>query len=98
MALVTPSLASLTSKISESRVGERMGLLASISSLGLAAGSFIVAGLYSLDIHLPYFSFSIVVLVVPVYIIKRYLNSEISRDRKSTRLNSSHVSISYAVF
>jgi DHA1 family multidrug resistance protein-like MFS transporter len=79
MALVTPSLASLTSKISESRVGERMGLLASISSLGLAAGSFIGAGLYSLDIHLPYFSFSIVVLVVPVYIIKRYLNSEISQ-------------------
>ncbi|SHG38356.1 MFS transporter, DHA1 family, multidrug resistance protein [Fodinibius roseus] len=79
MALVTPSLASLTSKIEESRVGERMGLLASISSLGLAAGSFIGAGLYSLDIHLPYFSFSIVVLVVPVYIIKRYLNSEISQ-------------------
>ncbi|MDR8391463.1 MFS transporter [Aliifodinibius sp. S!AR15-10] len=73
MALVTPSLASLTSKIGESRVGERMGLLASISSLGLAAGSFLGAGLYSINIHLPYFLFSIIVLIVPVYIIKRYL-------------------------
>jgi DHA1 family multidrug resistance protein-like MFS transporter len=79
MALVTPSLASLTSKISESRVGERMGLLASISSLGLAAGSFIGAGLYSLDIHLPYFLFFIIVLIVPVYIIKRYLRQEVSQ-------------------
>lgn len=78
MALVTPALASLTSKISEGRVGERMGLLASISSLGLAAGSFLGAGLYSLDIHLPYFSFSILVLIVPVYMIKRYLRQEVS--------------------
>jgi DHA1 family multidrug resistance protein-like MFS transporter len=76
MALITPSLASLTSKISSLRVGERMGLLASVSSLGLAAGSFLGAGLYSLDIHLPYFSFSIAVLIVPVYIIKRYLRRE----------------------
>lgn len=79
MALVTPSLASLTSKISESRVGERMGLLASISSLGLAAGSFLGAVLYSLNIHLPYFLFSIIVLIVPVYIIKRYLRQEVSQ-------------------
>jgi hypothetical protein len=57
-------------------VGERMGLLASISSLGLAGGSFLGAGLYSLDIHLPYFSFSIGVLVVSVYIIKRYLRQK----------------------
>lgn len=55
-----------------------MGLLASISSLGLAAGSFLGAGLYSLDIHLPYFSFSILVLIVPVYMIKRYLRQEVS--------------------
>ena len=76
MALITPGLASLTSKISSRRVGERMGLLASISSLGLAGGSFLGAGLYSLDIHLPYFSFSIGVLVVSVYIIKRYLRQK----------------------
>jgi DHA1 family multidrug resistance protein-like MFS transporter len=78
MALITPGLASLTSKISESRVGERMGLLASISSLGLAAGSFLGAGLYSLDIHLPYFSFSILVLIIPLYMVKRYLKQEVS--------------------
>lgn len=78
MALVTPGLASLTSKISNHRVGERMGLLASVSSLGLAAGSFLGAGLYSLNIHLPYFSFSIAILIVPVYIIKRYLRQEVS--------------------
>jgi DHA1 family multidrug resistance protein-like MFS transporter len=78
MALITPGLASLTSKISDQRVGERMGLLASISSLGLAAGSFLGAGLYSLNIHLPYFSFSIAVLIVPVYIIKRYLRQRVS--------------------
>ena len=59
IALITPGLASLTSKISEHRVGERMGLLASIGSLGLAGGAFLGAGLYSIDIHLPYFSFSI---------------------------------------
>ena len=76
MALITPGLASLTSKISDSRVGERMGLLASISSLGLAGGSCLGAGLYSLDIHLPYFLFSIGVLVVSVYIIKRYLRQK----------------------
>src|SRR5207249_11719985 len=29
---------------------------------------------------------------------RRFFNGLISRDRKSTRLNSSHVSISYAVF
>ncbi|MCH2448522.1 MAG: MFS transporter [Gracilimonas sp.] len=73
MALVTPGLASLTSKISNHRVGERMGLLASVSSLGLAAGSFLGAGLYSLNIHLPYFSFSIAVLIMSIYIIKQYL-------------------------
>jgi DHA1 family multidrug resistance protein-like MFS transporter len=78
MALITPGLASLASKISNNRVGERMGLLASISSLGLAAGSFLGAGLYSLNIHLPYFSFSIVVLTVPVYMIWRYLKQHVS--------------------
>src|SRR5699024_11601077 len=30
--------------------------------------------------------------------LSRFLNKMISKDRKSTRLNSSHVSISYAVF
>lgn len=78
MALVTPGLASLTSKISNHRVGERMGLLASVSSLGLAAGSFLGAGLYALNIHLPYFSFSLAILILPVYIIKRYLRQEVS--------------------
>jgi MFS family permease len=73
MALITPGLASLTSKISNQRVGERMGLLASISSLGLAAGSFLGAGLYALNIHLPYFFFAILTLIVPIYIIRRYL-------------------------
>ena len=77
MALVTPGLASLTSKISNHRVGERMGLLASVSSLGLAAGSFLGAGLYSLNIHLPYFSFSIAVLIMSIYIINRYLRLKI---------------------
>ncbi|TYP93584.1 MFS transporter, DHA1 family, multidrug resistance protein [Fodinibius salinus] len=78
MALVTPSLASLTSKISEQRVGERMGLLASISSLGLAAGSFLGAGLYSLNIHLPYFLCSSVVLIIFFYMIRRHQNQEVS--------------------
>jgi DHA1 family multidrug resistance protein-like MFS transporter len=78
MAFITPGLASLTSKISDQRVGERMGMLASISSLGLAAGSFLGAGLYSLNIHLPYFSFSIVVLIVPVYMIWKYLKQHVS--------------------
>ena len=79
MALVTPGLASLTSKISEHRVGERMGLLASISSLGLAAGSFLGAGLYSLNIHLPYFSFSILVLMVSVYMLRMFSNLKINK-------------------
>ena len=76
MALITPGLASLTSKISERNVGERMGLLASISSLGLAAGSFLGAGLYSLNIHLPYFSFAIAVFAVPVVMIVRYIRQQ----------------------
>jgi DHA1 family multidrug resistance protein-like MFS transporter len=77
MALITPGLASLTSKISDQRVGERMGLLASISSLGLAAGSFLGAGLYALNIHLPYFFFAIVVLVAPVYMIGSFVKQEV---------------------
>lgn len=76
MALVTPGLASLVSKISTQRIGERMGLLASMNSLGLALGSFLGAGLYSLNIHLPYFSFALIVLIVPVYIIWRHLKQE----------------------
>lgn len=79
MALVTPGLASLTSKISDSRVVERMGLLASISSLGLAAGSFLGAGLYSLNIHLPYFLFSILVLMVPGYMLRMFLNIKMNQ-------------------
>src|ERR1035441_1459384 len=33
-----------------------------------------------------------------VLTMKRYKNSRLKRDRKSTRLNSSHLGISYAVF
>src|SRR5699024_12301815 len=33
---------------------------------------------------------------IPVYFTKKFLQE--NKDRKSTRLNSSHVSISYAVF
>ncbi|MEP1151939.1 MAG: MFS transporter [Balneola sp.] len=72
VALITPSLASLISKVSENGTGERMGVLASISSLGLAMGSFLGAGLYSINIHLPYFSFSIIALVTAVYSIRKY--------------------------
>ncbi|MEO9886044.1 MAG: MFS transporter [Balneola sp.] len=78
MAFITPGLASLVSKISTQKIGERMGLLASVSSLGLAAGSFLGAGLYSVNIHLPYFSFALVVLIVPVDMIWRYLKREVS--------------------
>ena len=78
MAFITPGLASLISKISTQKIGERMGLLASVSSLGLAAGSFLGAGLYTVNIHLPYFSFALIVLIVPVYMIWRYLKREIS--------------------
>lgn len=73
MALITPGLASLVSKISTQRIGERMGLLASINSLGLALGSFMGAGLYSLNIHLPYFSFAIIAILVPLYMGNKYL-------------------------
>ena len=73
VALITPSLASLISKIGENGTGERMGVLASISSLGLATGSFFGAGLYSVNIHLPYFSFSIIALVTAVYSIRKYI-------------------------
>lgn len=73
MALVTPGLASLVSKISTQRIGERMGLLASMNSLGLALGSFLGAGLYTLNIHLPYFSFAIIVIMVPLYMGNKYL-------------------------
>jgi len=73
VALITPSLASLISKISENKIGERMGILTSISSLGLAMGSFLGAGLYSVNIHLPYFSFSMIALVTVVYSIKKYI-------------------------
>lgn len=79
MALITPGLASLTSKISNSRVGERMGLLTSISSLGLAVGSFLGAGLYSLNIHLPYFLFSFLVLMVPGYMLRMFLNIKMNQ-------------------
>src|SRR5699024_12228150 len=37
-------------------------------------------------------------LIVEYGFAKRLLNTKRSLDRKSTRLNSSHVSISYAVF
>jgi DHA1 family multidrug resistance protein-like MFS transporter len=72
MALITPGLASLTSKISERRVGERMGLLASISSLGLAAGSILGAGLYSINIHLPYLSISLILFTITFYLVIRF--------------------------
>ncbi len=73
VALITPSLASLISKVSENGIGEKMGILASVSSLGLAMGFFLGAGLYSVNIHLPYFSFSMIALVTAVYSIRKYI-------------------------
>src|SRR5690242_21593751 len=40
----------------------------------------------------------IIALVVSMFVISVPLSWMASRDRKSTRLNSSHMSISYAVF
>src|SRR3712207_5040368 len=37
-------------------------------------------------------------LLVSVSTVKKHVHSVLSRDRKSTRLNSSHANISYAVF
>ncbi|MDZ7660498.1 MFS transporter [Fodinibius sp.] len=73
IALVTPTLASLTSKIStNNNIGKCMGLLASYSSLGLTIGSFLGAGLYSVNIHLPYLVFTIIVFTVPIHMIKSF--------------------------
>ncbi len=72
MALISPVLASITSKINKNFVGERMGILASISSLGLATGSFISSGLYVIDIHLPYLSFSLILFTITFYLVKRF--------------------------
>ena len=76
IALIAPSLASLTSKIDTRFIGERMGVLTSISSLGLAFGSFAGAGLYTVSIHLPYILTAILVLLVPAHFAKKYLVGE----------------------
>src|SRR5699024_2779871 len=49
-------------------------------------------------VGLPVVSFVTVVLVAAVSVLISTAGSNASTDRKSTRLNSSHVSISYAVF
>jgi|AntRauTorcE11898_2_1112593.scaffolds.fasta_scaffold01327_4 hypothetical protein len=48
------------------------GLLASICSLSLTIGSFLGGGLYSINIHLPYLFFTIIVFIVPVHMIKSF--------------------------
>src|SRR5699024_11695867 len=60
-----------------------------------AAGQFDVMTILRQSL---FFSFYFLLLAVHVYLLCALLNSFLKKDRKSTRLNSSHVSISYPVF
>src|ERR1035441_1654911 len=44
------------------------------------------------------FTAAVKLLVAPVYLYRKQVNFRVFADRKSTRLNSSHLGISYAVF
>src|SRR5699024_11612707 len=59
-----------------------------------------ITEMYTLSLHdaLPIFHERTSLLLFGKYSIKSFLSICFKEDRKSTRLNSSHVSISYAVF
>src|SRR5699024_11769202 len=73
--------------------GVAMGLNVFMLFIGFGLGSLIFSGVLQWGISTAFVVFGIVALFASA--LERH---KIRLDRKSTRLNSSHVSISYAVF